>query len=86
MAKALKSHNKSLRLRLQSSNLVSAAFQFGKNTPTPPVFLAKSAQTHEKNKVAIFIGARKCKNLQKSAQEYENKGRKYIWRGARDWK
>ncbi len=48
-----------------------------------PCFLAKSAQTHEKREVAIFVGARKCKKVQKSAQEYENKGRMIRWQGAR---
>jgi hypothetical protein len=34
-------------------------------------FWAKSAESHEKKGVDLLLGAKKCKKLQKSAQEYE---------------
>jgi hypothetical protein len=45
--------------------------------------LAKRAQAHEKDEVATFINAKKIQKAQKSAQEYENKGRMVVWLDAR---
>jgi hypothetical protein len=43
------------------------------------VFFAKSAQANENNRVEFWVTAGKCKKVQKSAQEYENKGRMVDW-------
>jgi hypothetical protein len=39
--------------------------------PHPPVFLRKSAELLEKKRVAFLLSAKKCKEWQKSAQEFE---------------
>src|SRR5260370_1343054 len=51
----------------------------GRRVSPHPVFFAKSAQTNENNRVEFWVSARKCKKVQKSAQEYENKGRMVDW-------
>ena len=40
----------------------------------PGWFLAKSAETIERKRVAFLVRAKKCKKVQKSAQGFENKG------------
>ncbi len=40
----------------------------------PPGFSSKSAQSHENKRVVIFATVKKCKKMQKSAQESEKKG------------
>jgi hypothetical protein len=42
--------------------------------PHPGWFFAKSAEGHENERVEFLVGAKKCKKVQKSAQECEKKG------------
>jgi hypothetical protein len=45
------------------------------------IFSAKSAESLEKERVEFFLGARKCKKVQKSAEECERKGDRKLQNG-----
>ena|SRR5712664_429673 len=49
--------------------------------PHPSCFFAKSAEWPENKRDRFFASAKKCKKVQKSAQEYEKK--RVEWREAR---
>jgi hypothetical protein len=46
----------------------------GCGSPHTPVFWPKSAELIENKEVEFWMGAKKCKKMQKSSEEHETKG------------
>jgi hypothetical protein len=67
-----------MKLELAVSCFILFLVEKRGGTP-PPVFLRKSSESYEKKRVEFCESARKCKKVQKSAEEYE-KAEVRCWR------